>query len=154
MSGLSTRLLGYPPDARLLILNADDFGMCNATNEAIMRALRSGLVHVLAHPTGRQIGSREASALDLARVLEVAREEGVALEVNAMPERLDLTDVGCRMAKEAGVLVSINSDAHTIADLANLKYGIGQARRGWLEKRDVLNTLPLKEVRRLLKKTM
>jgi len=58
------------------------------------------------------------------------------------------------MAKEAGVLVSINSDAHTIADLANLKYGIGQARRGWLEKRDVLNTLPLQEVRRLLKKTM
>jgi len=56
------------------------------------------------------------------------------------------------MAKEAGVLVSINSDAHTIADLANLKYGIGQARRGWLEKGDVLNTLPLQEVRRLLKK--
>ncbi|HSB20939.1 MAG TPA: DNA polymerase/3'-5' exonuclease PolX [Anaeromyxobacteraceae bacterium] len=118
--------------------------------ERVVRALRSGLVHVLAHPTGRQIGAREASALDLARVLEAAREEGVALEVNAMPERLDLTDVGCRMAKEAGVPVAISSDAHNATHLANLRYGVWVARRGWLEARDVWNALPLEELRRRL----
>jgi DNA polymerase (family 10) len=118
--------------------------------ERIVRALRSGVVHVLAHPTGRQIGSREGYALDLVRVLEVARKEGVALEVNAMPERLDLTDVGCRMAKEAGVPVVISSDAHHATHLANLKYGVWVARRGWLEAKDVWNTLPLPELEQRL----
>ncbi len=118
--------------------------------ERIVRALHSGVVHVLAHPTGRQIGSREGYALDLVRVLEVARKEGVALEVNAMPERLDLTDVGCRMAKEAGVPVVISSDAHHATHLANLKYGVWVARRGWLEAKDVLNTLPLPELEQRL----
>jgi DNA polymerase (family 10) len=118
--------------------------------ERVVRALRSGAVQVLAHPTGRQIGSREGSALDLSRVLQVAREEGVALEVNAMPERLDLTDVGCRMAREAGVPVAISSDAHQAAHLANLRYGVWVARRGWLEAKDVWNALPLAELRRRL----
>ena len=118
--------------------------------ERIVRALRSGVVQVLAHPTGRQIGSREGYALDLVRVLEVARKEGVALEVNAMPERLDLTDVGCRMAKEAGVPVVISSDAHHATHLANLKYGVWVARRGWLEAKDVWNTLPLPELEQRL----
>jgi DNA polymerase (family 10) len=108
------------------------------------------VVHVLAHPSGRQIGSREAYPLDLARVLEAARREAVALEVNAMPERLDLTDVGCRMAKEAGVPVVISSDAHDATHLANLRYGVWVARRGWLEAKDVWNTLPLEELRRRL----
>jgi len=118
--------------------------------DRVVRALRCGLVHVLAHPTGRQIGARDASAIDLARVLRVAREEGLALEVNAMPERLDLGDVGCRMAKEAGVPVAISSDAHHAAHLANLRYGVWVARRGWLEASDVWNTLPLEELRRRL----
>jgi len=118
--------------------------------ERIARALRSGLVHVLAHPTGRVIGTRDAYALDLARTLEVARESGVALEVNAMPERLDLTDVGCRMAREAGVPVVISTDAHNATQLANLRYGVWVARRGWLEAKDVWNALPLAELRRRL----
>ena len=116
----------------------------------VVQALRSGRVHVLAHPTGRVIGTREAYALDLPRVLEVAREEGVALEVNAMPERLDLTDVGCRMAREAGVPVAISTDAHGATHLANLRYGVWVARRGWLEAKDVWNALPLSELRRRL----
>jgi DNA polymerase (family 10) len=116
--------------------------------DRIVRALRSGVVHALAHPTGREIGTRDASALDLDRVLAAAREEGVALEVNAMPERLDLTDVGCRAAKAAGVPVVISTDAHAAAQLANLRYGVWVARRGWLEARDVLNTLPLAELLR------
>jgi DNA polymerase (family 10) len=120
------------------------------TTERVVRALRSGAVHVLGHPSGRLIGGREPEALDLRRLLEVARQEGVALEVNAMPERLDLTDVGCRMAKQAGVPVVISSDAHHAAQLANLRYGVWVARRGWLEAGDVLNTLPLPELRRRL----
>ena len=120
------------------------------TTERVVRALRSGAVQVLGHPSGRLIGGREPEALDLRRLLEVARQEGVALEVNAMPERLDLTDVGCRMAKQAGVPVVISSDAHHAAQLANLRYGVWVARRGWLEAGDVLNTLPLPELRRRL----
>ncbi len=118
--------------------------------ERIVRALRSGVVHVLGHPTGRQLGARDAYGLDLDAVLEAARREGVALEVNAMPERLDLTDVGCRAAKAAGVPVVISTDAHDAAHLANLRYGVWVARRGWLEAKDVLNTLPVAELRRRL----
>jgi DNA polymerase (family 10) len=117
------------------------------TTERIVRALRSGSVDVLAHPTGRQLGVRDAYAVDLERVLEVARGEGVAVEVNAMPERLDLTDAGCRLAKAAGVRVAISSDAHDAGHLANLRYGVWTARRGWLEPRDVLNAMPLDELR-------
>jgi DNA polymerase (family 10) len=122
------------------------------TTDRIVRALRSGVVHVLAHPSGREIGKRDAYPLDLGRVLEVAREEEVALEVNAMPERLDLTDVACRAAKAAGVPVVISSDAHDPAHLANLRYGVWVARRGWLEAKDVLNTLPFAELRRRLER--
>jgi len=118
----------------------------------IARALRSGVVHVLGHPSGRQIGARDAYAMDLEEVLKVARDQGVALEVNAMPERLDLTDQGCRQAREAGVPVVISTDAHHASQLANLRYGVWVARRGWLEKTDVLNTLPLPELRRRLGK--
>ncbi len=116
----------------------------------VRRALESGLVHVLGHPTGRQIGARDPIALDLERAVEMAKETGVALEVNAMPDRLDLTDRGCRLAKDAGVPVVISSDAHHAAQLANLRFGVWVARRGWLEAKDVLNTLPLAELGRRL----
>ena len=76
---------------------------------------------------------------------------GCFLELNAQPKRLDLTDVHARMAREEGVLVAIDSDAHSVHDFANLDYGIGQARRGWLEAADVLNTRPLTELRGLLR---
>ena len=116
------------------------------------RAIRSGAVHVLGHPTGRQIGSRDASAVDLERVVAAAAERGVALEVNAMPDRLDLTDRGCRLAKAAGVPVVISSDAHEKGQLGNLRYGVWVARRGWLEREDVLNALPLPELRRRMER--
>lgn len=118
--------------------------------ERIVRALRSGAVHVLAHPSTREIGARDAIPMDFERILEVAREEGVALEVNAMPERLDLTDVACREAKDAGVPVAISTDAHEASQLGNLRYGVWVARRGWLEAKDVLNAQPLAELRRRL----
>jgi DNA polymerase (family 10) len=127
------------------------FGDPAARNtDRIVRALRSGVVHVLAHPTGRELGTRDGYALELDRLLEAAREEGVALEVNAMPERLDLGAEGCRAARAAGVPVVISTDAHDAAHLANLRYGVWVARRGWLEAKDVLNTLPLPELRRRL----
>ncbi|MGB5737339.1 MAG: hypothetical protein WBM40_23175 [Thiohalocapsa sp.] len=90
----------------------------------------------------------------MARIIRHARDRGCFLELNAHPERLDLTDTHCQMAREEGVLVSINSDAHSRLDFANLVYGIGQARRGWLESGDVLNTRPLKKLLTLLRKTM
>jgi len=89
-------------------------------------------------------------ALQEAGLVRKARARGIALELNAHPDRLDLTDTHCRMAKEEGVLVAISSDAHTTLDLENLRFGVGQARRGWLEKADVLNTRPLAELRRII----
>ncbi len=103
------------------------------------RAVRSGVVDCIGHPTGRIIGARDACELDLGRVLEVAREEGVALEINAQPERLDLPDLACRRARQAGVKLAISSDAHVAGHLRNLRYGVWVARRGWLERGDVVN---------------
>ncbi|MBS1149597.1 MAG: polymerase family [Myxococcaceae bacterium] len=116
----------------------------------IVRALRSGVVDVLGHPTGRQLGIRDPYAFDFQQVLEVAREQGVALEINATPDRLDLDDKHCRLAKEAGVRLVISSDAHHASQLANLRYGVWVARRGWLEREDLLNTLPLNQLKRRL----
>lgn len=90
----------------------------------------------------------------MVQVIRHARERGCFLEVNAHPVRLDLNDTDCRMAKEEGVMLGINSDAHSVLDLGNLWYGVGQARRGWLEKNAVLNARPLHSLRPLLKRTM
>jgi DNA polymerase (family 10) len=120
----------------------------------ILRAMDHPCFSLLAHPSGRLIGEREPCDLDMPRIIRHARERGCFLELNAQPERLDLVDSHCLMAKQEGVLVSINSDAHGTGDFANLKYGIGQARRGWLAKEDVLNTRPLPALRRLLARTM
>jgi len=118
----------------------------------ILKALDHPLVNVLAHPTGRLIEEREPYDVDMAKIVRRARERGVLLEVNAQPSRLDLNDVHCRMAKDEGALVSVDSDAHSVHDLDDLRLGIGQARRGWLEARDVANTRPLKELRALLER--
>src|SRR5690606_13773498 len=90
--------------------------------------------------------------LDMLAVLRKARARGIAVELNAHPDRLDLTDVHCRMAKEEGVLVAISSDAHGVDGFDVLRYGVGQARRGWLEKRDVLNARPLAALKRPLRR--
>jgi DNA polymerase (family 10) len=109
---------------------------------------------ILAHPTGRLIPERQPFDLDMARVIRHARERGCFLELNAHPDRLDLLDTHCRLAKENGVLVAVSSDAHSTYDFANLRFGIGQARRGWLGRDDVLNARPLAELRGLLRRTM
>jgi DNA polymerase (family 10) len=118
----------------------------------ILRAMERPHFTLLAHPTGRLLDSREPYDVDMLRIIRQARERGCFLELNAHPERLDLLDVYCQMARDEGVLVAINSDAHSTQDFANLVYGVGQARRGWLEKRDVLNTRTLRQLRLLLQK--
>lgn len=120
----------------------------------ILRALDHPHFTILAHPTGRLLLERDAYDVDMARVIRAARERGCFLELNASPDRLDLSDAHCRMAKAEGVMVSVNSDTHRVADFANLRFGVWQARRGWLEKRDVLNTRRLSALRPLLKATM
>ena len=122
--------------------------------ERLLRAMDHPCFSILAHPTGRLIDERPAYDIDLPRVLRQARPRGCFLELNAHPARLDLTDLACRMARDEGVLVSIASDAHSTLELDNLGFGVGQARRGWLESNDVLNTRTLQALRPLLDHTM
>ena len=122
--------------------------------ERILRAMDHPHFTLLAHPGGRLIEQREPYDVDMLRIIRHAKQRGCYLELNAHPERLDLLDSQCQSAREEGVLVSINSDAHSTFDFANLRYGVGQARRGWLEKADVLNTRSLTALRKLLKHTM
>lgn len=120
----------------------------------ILRAMERPHFSILAHPTGRLFGARDASPFDMDKVIQTARGRGCSLELNAQPDRMDLTDVYCQAAKGAGVLISIGSDSHSTTDLDFLRFGVGQARRGWLEKADVLNARPLGEMRALLRQTM
>ena len=120
----------------------------------ILRGMDHSHFTFLAHPSGRLINEREPYKVDMIQVIRKARERGCFLELNANIRRLDLYDTYCKIAREEGVLVAINSDAHNIAALDHLQFGVGQARRGWLEKNDVLNTRPLNELRKLLKQTM
>lgn len=120
--------------------------------ERILRAMDNPHVHVVGHPTGRKIGSRGPYPVDVPRLLEGAAERGCVLELNAQPERLDLDDTYCKAAKEAGVLVEIGTDAHTQDSLEFMRYGVFQARRGWLEAGDVLNTRPWDEIEEILER--
>jgi DNA polymerase (family X) len=118
-----------------------------AMTRRMIRGVRNRKVDVIGHPSGRMIGHREPSGFDMAQVMRIAREEGCALEVNSQTDRLDLTDTACLAAKHAGVKLVISSDAHSTRGFGLLRYGIGQARRGWVEATDVLNTRPLSELR-------
>lgn len=108
----------------------------------IVRAVQHPLVHVLGHPTGRLIGERAAYEVDMEAVLQAARAAGTAVEINASPSRLDLNDLHARRARELGIPILINTDAHTIGQLDYMRFGVSVARRAWLTSRDVLNTLP------------
>lgn len=108
--------------------------------ERIIRAMDNPNCNILAHPTGRQIGKRPGYDVDMARVMDAALERGCFLELNAQPDRLDLDDVYCKMAKERGLKVAISTDAHGRDELRFMGYGVHQARRGWLESDEVLNT--------------
>jgi DNA polymerase (family 10) len=122
--------------------------------ERILRAMDHPYFSFLAHPSGRLINEREPYEVDMIQLIHKARERGCFLELNANPRRLDLYDTYCQAAKAQGVLVAINSDAHQVNALDHIGFGVGQARRGWLEKDDVLNTHSLPQLRKLLKSTM
>jgi DNA polymerase (family 10) len=118
----------------------------------IIDAMHNAYVDALAHPTGRIIGRRDPYEVDVERLLTAAAELGVALEINSYPDRLDLRDVHARRAKEAGVRVVINTDAHDCDHLRLITYGVATARRGWLEPSDVLNTLSPARLRKALRR--
>jgi DNA polymerase (family 10) len=125
-----------------------------AQTRRILRAMDHPHFSILAHPTGRLILEREPYDVDMERVIRHAKERGCFLELDAQPDRLDLNDVHAQMARDLGVLVAVSSDAHGVWDFDDLRFGVGQARRGWLEKKDVLNTRRLRDLRRLLRTTM
>ncbi len=107
----------------------------------VLRAIENPCVDIIGHPTGRLLGERQAMDLDMEKIIAAAAEHGTAMELNSHWARLDLKDLHLRMAKRAGVKVAICTDAHSIEDLGNIRYGIWTARRGWLETGDLLNTM-------------
>ncbi len=119
--------------------------------ERILRAMDNPYFTILAHPCGRLINQRESYQVDLERIMHAAKERGRILELNAQPDRLDLNDIHCKMAKDIGVKISIATDAHSLSQFDYMKFGVFQAQRGWLEKQDVVNTYSLKALRKVLK---
>ncbi|MFH0811592.1 MAG: DNA polymerase/3'-5' exonuclease PolX [Pseudomonadota bacterium] len=117
----------------------------------IIKAMRHPRVHIIAHPTGRLIGEREPYPLTMDAIVEEATRTNTALEINAYPQRLDLNDIYCRAAKNKGVKLGIGTDAHILDQMEYLELGLSVARRGWLEKKDLLNCLNYNELIKTLK---
>ncbi|MGO9612793.1 MAG: DNA polymerase/3'-5' exonuclease PolX [Dissulfurispiraceae bacterium] len=117
----------------------------------LLSAMKNPYVSIIAHPTGRLIGERDAYELEMEEIFRVAKETGTAMEINAYPLRLDLNDTYARRAKVMGVPIVISTDAHLVNQMDYMRYGVCIARRSWLEKDDVLNTLPLKKLLQRLK---
>jgi DNA polymerase (family 10) len=113
--------------------------------ERYLAAIENPYTQIIAHPTGRLVLRREPFDYDMEAVLDACAKHDVAMECNAYPDRLDLRDVHLRMAKQRGVKIVISTDSHTTRNLQFMKYGVETARRGWIEKKDVINALPLKE---------
>jgi len=105
--------------------------------------MKNPYVKIISHPTGRLLMKRDEYQLDFDQILSAAKETGVILEINSSPKRLDLNGQNIRRAKQAGVKMIINTDSHQKAQLEFMKYGVAQARRGWAESKDIVNTLPL-----------
>lgn len=118
----------------------------------LIKACRNRYVHIIAHPTGRLWGVRDSYELDFEQLVNTCRETNTALEINAYPERLDLNDINARYANAAGVRLAIGTDAHTIEGLAVMEFGVSVARRAWLEQDSLLNTLPVEDLLRTIRK--
>ena len=118
----------------------------------IIMACQNKYVHIIAHPTGRLWGAREAYEVDFEEIFKAAKDTNTSMEINSFPQRLDLNDIYSRMAKDFGVKIVINTDAHIAKQLDMIKFGLACARRGWLEKKDVLNTLSLAKLKQALKR--
>jgi DNA polymerase (family 10) len=120
--------------------------------ERIIRAMRNPNVDIISHPTGRLIQKRGEYEIDFDKILKVAKETGTILEINSYPERLDLNDVNIKKAKEMGVKMVINTDAHHVDQMRFIELGVAQARRGWAEKEDIINCWPFEKLLKFLKK--
>jgi len=121
--------------------------------QRMIKAMRNPYVKIISHPTGRLINRRDEYQLDIEKIIEVARETGTALEINSFPERLDLKDTNIRKAIQKGVKLVINTDAHHRDHLQFMRFGIAQARRGWAEKNDIINTWSLDKLIKFFKKS-
>lgn len=119
--------------------------------ERLLKAISNPNTSVVGHPTGRLLLRRDAYPFDIDAVLKAAAKHKVAMELNAYPDRLDLNDRHLRMAKERGVKIVINTDSHHTSHMEKIRYGILQARRAWLTKADVLNTLPAEKFAQSMK---
>lgn len=118
----------------------------------MISAMKNEHVDIIAHPTGRLIGRRDPYGVNMDEVFAAAIKYGTALEINASPDRLDLNDIYVRKAKELGIKICIDTDAHDIVRMDEMKYGVGVARRGWLEKDDIINTMSTERLGKFLKK--
>jgi len=118
----------------------------NEMTKRIIRAMKNPNVDIISHPTGRILQKREEYKIDFDEILKVAKETGAILEINASPYRLDLKDANIRRAKQIGVKMIINTDSHQEEQMYFMEYGVSQARRGWAEKGDIINTQPLKKL--------
>ena len=114
----------------------------------VLKAIRNPYVNIIGHPTGRLLLGREGMPLDMRRIIDAAAEHDVAIELNASPHRFDIDWRECKYAKEQGVYISINPDAHSVEGLDDMRYGVGIARKGWLEEQNILNALSLAEIER------
>jgi DNA polymerase (family 10) len=113
--------------------------------ERMLAAIENPYTQIIAHPTGRLLLRRDAFEYDMEKILDACAKNGVAMECNSYPDRLDLKDIYLRMCKDRGVKVVISTDSHRTAHLAHIRHGVTMARRGWLEARDVINTLPIEK---------
>jgi len=116
----------------------------------VLTALDNRYVSILAHPTGRLLNQRPGIQMDMEKVMEKAKERSIALEINAHPQRLDLNDAHIKMAVERKVKLSIGTDSHAKYQLANIRYGVFMARRGWAEASDIINTYPVKKLEKFV----
>lgn len=146
------------------ILKELDFTVCSIHSkfnlsskkqtERIIKAMDNLYFTILGHATGRLINRREPYSIDMECIINAAKERRCILELNAQPDRLDLNDIYCKMAKEIGVKIAISTDAHSIGQLSYMEFGVYQARRGWLEADDVVNTRSLKNLKKILSKSL
>ncbi len=137
-----------------LVVASIHSGFRQSTKQLTMRlvsAMRNPYVRVIAHPTGRIIGERDAYEIDMKEFMRVAKETSTALEINAYPMRLDLSDRHAMEAKRLGIPIVINTDTHILTQFKYMRYGVAMARRGWLERGDILNTRTLKDFERFIK---
>lgn len=118
----------------------------------VLKAIETGVVNIIAHPTGRLLTSREPYPINMAEVMEAAKRHRVIMELNSYPDRLDLNDIHCKLAKEMGVMVAISTDSHNRLHMENMKFGVYTARRGWLEKKDIINTRSLNDLLKILQR--